>query len=63
MSFERGWLGTPAMTRLLNRLQPDVDAADEFAEEIREREIRQRNEDTYLRGINAWFRKTDEVSR
>ena len=73
MNYERGWLGTPAMTRLLNRLAPEVDAAiqadaddlhtqvedPDFTEEREARAIKERNEETYLRGIRSWFDKQE----
>lgn len=50
MSFERGFLRKPAVTRLLDR----------WAEEEEALRIKERNDLIYQRWIDGWFRRTDE---
>jgi hypothetical protein len=58
-TFPRGFLTNPRVKAYLAAMSPD----EPFAEEMEALAIRERNEETYLRGVRRWFEQTDEVSR
>lgn len=49
MSFDRGYLRKPAVTRLLNTWQREDDA----------RQIAERNDAIFAAGVKSWFEKTE----
>jgi hypothetical protein len=58
-TFPRGFLINARVKAFLAACSPD----EPFAEEMEALAIRERNEETYLRGVRRWFEQTDEVSR
>lgn len=51
----RQTLGHPATTRFLDSLMTD--------EERDAQRVRERNEEIYMAGIRAWFKRTDEQEK